>query len=78
MNYWVWVMPSGTCAWRIIEGREPASKLKMKACMETFYNMGNVWLCVGQIGVTLFCKTLLVSHCSIIITAAMSYIAVLF
>lgn len=42
MNYWVQVMPSSTCAWRIIDDRELASKLKMKVYMETIYNMKNV------------------------------------
>ena len=42
MNYWVQVMPSGTCAWRITDNRELANKLKMKAYMETIHNMKNV------------------------------------
>lgn len=42
MNSLVQVMPSGTCAWRIIDDRELASKLKMKAYMEMIYNMKNM------------------------------------
>lgn len=46
--------------------------------METIDNKKNVWLCVGQVEMTLFCKTLLFSNYYMIITVTMSYIPILF
>lgn len=62
MNYCINIMPFSTHAWRILDERELLSKIKIKAYMERINNMKNMQLCVGQIGITLFGKTLFVSN----------------